>query len=857
MPVSRQSPFELLLQRLAAEHEREVRELRAQIGRLSGTEAENEVFVHRSHVGHDMKMARPSDLRTTTPKIPGPMSDQNKDLDFCVAADEDSAPEPDGIRIMRTSQPAAWVESSKHEEWRPFDRLPEKLEQFDGCPPPDDDPKESLPKNGPREEQLNIRMVPSETRKGILKSYKSGASLRATVSSLEEQPARAVAFSSPLERWGALIHYRMHVYDCLAELDRVWQRGLASTAPQDTVVSGSKLLSEKIMGVKRNRWVLSTFNSFRNSRMGMITDSRTPELGGPAAPKDRSSKVANIHSFLSPLPQRCIVHPNSRWRLCWDIIGSALLTHDLIMIPMSAFNSGTNGMPQTYKDFEDILNVVATLFWTGDMIVSFLTGYYSTEGFIEMRPTRIASHYIKSWFSLDLLIVVVDWTSLAIGLGSTSNYMRLGKTVSRFMRVLRLLRFIKMSNVLQEKIERINSEFILTVAGLVKIVFLIVIFNHYIACTWYGLSQVSLDDRTWAVKAFDDRHIHTIGYAYATSMHWSLTQFTPASMEVTPENVYERIFNVIVIIVALVVFSSFVSSITNAMTHIRNINARKTEQETAIRRYFNEHKISHQLAGRVWHFLRRNRITTMKRIKEEDIPCLKLLPNLVRQELRQEVYMPILGLHPLFNAYAQLDPVTIGKICNEVVSERTMIPGEELVSDPKAVNKMTFVVAGSLEYHHDEDTITPLLLKPGQWCCEIALWATRACLSGPLLAAISGCEVVLVSAECFREAVQMHPDMLSFVSRYADLFINQFNHCLQDENDQNIMFNSCETIQEMVHQSLCDFQYDGRRTFGRDAILRHLFTSISTRKPSASIEITDGLSSAESRSVALYQTYNR
>ena len=33
-------------------------------------------------------------------------------------------------------------------------------------------------------------------------------------------------------------------------------------------------------------------------------------------------------------------------------------------------------------------------------------------------------------------------------------------------------------------------------------------------------------------------------YKYSTALHWSLTQFTPASMEVMPQNEYERFFTV-------------------------------------------------------------------------------------------------------------------------------------------------------------------------------------------------------------------------------------------------------------------------------------------------------------------------
>merc|ERR1712232_745909 len=139
---------------------------------------------------------------------------------------------------------------------------------------------------------------------------------------------------------------------------------------------------------------------------------------------------------------------------------------------------------------------------------------------------------------------------------------------------------------------------------------MMVIMNHYIACFWYGISTLlQASHNTWTAKAFgrageDTEEPAEILWAYTTSMHWSLTQFTPASMEVVPRNPYERLFNIVVILMALVVFSSFVSSITTAMTHIRNINAQKTKRETEIRSFFCEHKISPRLTSRVWHYVR-------------------------------------------------------------------------------------------------------------------------------------------------------------------------------------------------------------------------------------------------------------
>merc|ERR1719491_32015 len=107
-----------------------------------------------------------------------------------------------------------------------------------------------------------------------------------------------------------------------------------------------------------------------------------------------------------------------------------------------------------------------------------------------------------------------------------------------------------------------------------KTLVFIVIINHYIACIWYMVGSGHFASSAWTTK-FLVNYPGEFPYAYATALHWSLTQFTPASMEVVPENTVERVFCVMVLVFAMVTFSSFISSITNAMTQLRNLNSDK------------------------------------------------------------------------------------------------------------------------------------------------------------------------------------------------------------------------------------------------------------------------------------------
>ena len=88
--------------------------------------------------------------------------------------------------------------------------------------------------------------------------------------------------------------------------------------------------------------------------------------------------------------------------------------------------------------------------------------------------------------------------------------------------------------------------------------------NHVVACIWVALGTTDSAGGTWWGEKYGTADADDVPYQYLTSLHWSLTQFTPASIDVRPVNSVERAVVVVVIVLGMVIFSSFVSLITSA-----------------------------------------------------------------------------------------------------------------------------------------------------------------------------------------------------------------------------------------------------------------------------------------------------
>merc|ERR1712107_268037 len=131
------------------------------------------------------------------------------------------------------------------------------------------------------------------------------------------------------------------------------------------------------------------------------------------------------------------------------------------------------------------------------------------------------------------------------------------------------------------------------------------------------------------------------------------------------------------------------------MTHIRQINAQKVALESKVRQFFSEHKISHAMASRVWHFLRTNKVGSVRRLKASDIPALKALPLKIREDLRLEVCAPVLSEHPLFYALGRKHPEVMLALCNEAIDDVNLTVGQVLFKGVAVATDMLFLSFGA------------------------------------------------------------------------------------------------------------------------------------------------------------------
>jgi len=410
---------------------------------------------------------------------------------------------------------------------------------------------------------------------------------------------------------------------------------------------------------------------------------------------------------------------------------------------------------------------------------------------------------------MDFLLVSADWMVIFF-LDESASFLRLGKSLSRGMRVVRMVRLVKLRRIIADITDRIPSEILRTMLRVFRLLIFIVLLNHYIACCWFWLgTSVKDGEPSWTtVRGMEDYHIW---YQYTTSLHWSLTQFTPASMEVVPTNEYERTYSVCVLMFALVTFSSFVSIITSSVTQLQHIHARKLHNQVLLRRYLSERSISTPLVLRVCHFVQyyQKQAGGMERTRtqEEKVEALKMLPPSMIAEIRWETFSPVLIAHPTFYMMGTTSERSLREVCSKTIFEVSLALAQELFAHCETVNQMLFVLEGTLTYAYPEpgdqssQLLTEARIEKEQWACEAALWAQRFDIYSPFVAA-SCCDVCLVSAAEFRKVASLYPDAFVGLACYSERFVEHVNEMAAAPDGcrwKVALCNNYDVVNELAH----------------------------------------------------------
>eukprot|EP00930_Biecheleria_cincta_P020762 TRINITY_DN15541_c0_g1_i1.p1 TRINITY_DN15541_c0_g1~~TRINITY_DN15541_c0_g1_i1.p1 ORF type:complete len:733 (+),score=80.39 TRINITY_DN15541_c0_g1_i1:32-2230(+) len=515
--------------------------------------------------------------------------------------------------------------------------------------------------------------------------------------------------------------------------------------------------------VMRDAWILSQRWSSPAQGVDATVPKEPPILGSRG--QGRQSTLSVLRAANDSCIQYLVLHPHSNRVLAWKLLSMLVIFWDMITIPLEQFDLGSA------KEAFQLTGYATSSFWVCDLMLSFFTGA-DHQGAVEMRFSKIAYLYLTSWLPFDLIIVSVDIFLISFDTimespdASALAGVRMLRTL-RLIRLLRLLRIGKLVKAIHVLANSITNMYALICARILNGLLFMLVVNHFIACAWSALGIAAIGGRSWIERArLPDESFAEV---YIAALHWSITQFMPATNSIGPDNGIERVFAVLVVLLAMGVFSSFISSITNSVNALRAVRNEKIQKETIMRQFFSDRDLSTDLFLTIQEFCRQ-RGTTTKMIEESQVVLLKEVPESLQMRLHGEMFIGTLRSAVWMKHLDGIehDENLLVRICHLAIAERHVGPRYEVFRKGMDCNDVLILKNDNASYSTDAENSS--LVIRNSWLSEVSLWAEWQ--NAGWLRTSGTCIMVSICCEKFGAVVAKDGGrMFAFLQTFAVLVV--------------------------------------------------------------------------------------
>eukprot|EP00435_Cladocopium_sp_Y103_P023873 s944_g5.t2 len=464
-------------------------------------------------------------------------------------------------------------------------------------------------------------------------------------------------------------------------------------------------------------------------------------------------------------------NPASTFSTWWGTIGVLLLAYDFVVIPLRFVGLGESVLLT-------VMFWIAHLYWNAAIPLSFIAGY-DEDGLLVLNLKKTCRSYASSWFILDLALVSLDWTILVLDSdGDSAGVARLSRTIRslRFLRLLRLGRVVRLGSIIESIKEQLSSRMANIQYSVMKIIFQLLIYNHIIACLWYGIGAEDHDDSSWVAQL--QLKERSVPLRYATSLHWAYAQLGVGNTEIEAINLNERIFSIIVSFMALLSFSTVISSMTSLLAALSKLKNDEMEQFSGLRKFLLHNNIDPDLSIRVTRFLKHAFTMKHKALsKDGKVAILDMLSKSLHEELEVQRHTECLQesgfLHQLL-----LDPCTDAYqlLCSVVTTclQHGVFALDDLVFAQGTVATACYYISdGRCRYDHSSLESVRAMRLSNVWIAEMCLWTPWLHMGNLEAKDIS--RLISIEVATFCDVVDKNQRVRRMASDYAVEFVRDLN----------------------------------------------------------------------------------
>ncbi|CAJ1076304.1 potassium voltage-gated channel subfamily H member 6a isoform X2 [Xyrichtys novacula] len=507
------------------------------------------------------------------------------------------------------------------------------------------------------------------------------------------------------------------------------------------------------------------------------------EIIAPSKIKDRTQnvteKVTQVTQVLSlgadVLPEYKLQAPRihkwtilhySPFKAVWDWIILLLVIYTAIFTPYSAaflLNEVEEACGYTCNPL-NVIDLVVDVMFIVDILINFRTTYVNHNDEVVSHPGRIAQHYFKGWFLIDI-VAAIPFDLLIFRSGSEEPQTT---TLIGLLKTARLLRLVRVAR----KLDR-YSEYGAAVLFLLMCTFALI--AHWLACIWYAIGNVErtgsarigalkigwLDNLAEQIgKQYNDSDAASgpsIKDKYVTALYFTFSSLTSVGFgNVSPNTNPEKIFSICVMLIGSLMYASIFGNVSAIIQRLYSGTARYHTQMLRVKEFIRFHQIPGGLRQRLEEYFQHAWSYT-NGIDMNAV--LKGFPECLQADICLHLNRSLLQHCKAFRG--------ANKGCLRALAMRFRTthapPGDTLVHSGDILSALYFISRGSIEILRD-DVVVAILGKNDIFGEPINLYG-RPGKSSSDVRALTYCDLHKILREDLLEVLDMYPD-------FSDMFWN-------------------------------------------------------------------------------------
>nr|XP_033775067.1 potassium voltage-gated channel subfamily H member 6 isoform X2 [Geotrypetes seraphini] len=462
------------------------------------------------------------------------------------------------------------------------------------------------------------------------------------------------------------------------------------------------------------------------------------------------------YKLQAPRIHRWTILHYSPFKAVWDWLILLLVIYTAIFTPYSAaFLLNDQEEEKSWAcgyscNPLNIVDLIVDIMFIVDIVINFRTTYVNIHDEVVSHPGKIAIHYFKGWFLIDM-VAAIPFDLLIFRTGSDETTTLIG-----LLKTARLLRLVRVAR----KLDR-YSEYGAAVLFLLMCTFALI--AHWLACIWYAIGNVErpymvhkigwLDNLADQIgKSYNDSDGSSgpsIKDKYVTALYFTFSSLTSVGFgNVSPNTNSEKIFSICVMLIGSLMYASIFGNVSAIIQRLYSGTARYHTQMLRVKEFIRFHQIPNPLRQRLEEYFQHAWSYT-NGIDMNAV--LKGFPECLQADICLHLNRTLLQNCKAFHG------ATKGCLRALAMKFKTTHapPGDTLVHYGDVLTTLYFISRGSIEILRD-DIVVAILGKNDIFGEPISLYA-RPGKSSADVRALTYCDLHKIQREDLLEVLDMYP----------------------------------------------------------------------------------------------------